>query len=248
MELAMMTYFWLWHTDDVLEMAVETNIPFAIVDEGLNQFITVLRGETKKFAEVEGCPGFRRLFDSLLTIQQLFEERSFGYEDIAESFIFFLKRYFGAMRWFSVERIEGAYSEETFRFWRRIIAYFDGIAEVILMLHRLQLPKKVVNSPSLRRILDITNSIGGFINDVLGLSKEIKYKQRDNLVLFKVLQKGIPVDEAVSQVCALIKSELTDYIMLRDDIDILEALMDGHNQIYAHSHRHLSAGKVQVLR
>jgi len=262
MDLAMKTFFWMWHTDDVLEMAIERNIPFSFVDQALYQFIGALRGKAKLFADVQGCPGFRKLFNSAQTIHESFEKHSFSFEDISEPFIEAVQRYYAAMRWYSVERIEGAYSEETFKYWRRTIAFLDIFGMAILMLHRVKIPNQVLISPSFIRIHTIANSMAGFTNDVLGLSKEFKYGQRDNFLVFKVLQKQIPIQQAVSEVCTLIENELEDYLMLRDAmlyefshhpilvkyVDILEAMIDGHNKIYLHSQRHLSAGKVRLTR
>ena len=92
MELGMQTYFWLWHGDDVLEMAIERNIPFSTVDQALDQFIGVLRGQVKNFVDVEGCPGFRSLFNALVTIHAAFEKHADEHENIMGYFMF-LQRY-----------------------------------------------------------------------------------------------------------------------------------------------------------
>jgi len=95
------------------------------------------------------------------------------------------------------------------------------------------------------------------VNDLLGLRKEFRNKEEDNLVVFKVLQKGIPLQVAVREVCEFMKTELIDYMLLRDVIvmkfpyepslvkyiDILESMMDGHQRVYAQSDRHLSLEK-----
>jgi len=262
MALTLKTFFWLWHTDDVLELSFEKNIPCHILDKGISQLLQVLRDDDREFVEVEGCPGFRSLFNSLVDLHESFKRYNSGYKDISGPFRFFLRKYFGAMRWYAVERLDGFYSEETFACWRHHVSAFDFFASVIFMLSGHSLPNKLLKSPSLRRILEIFNSVSGSTNDLLGLTKEFKYGQIDNLVVFKVLHRGIPIQEAVAQVCESVKSQLTDFLLLRDSIlyefshdpdlvqyiDLLETMMDGHNRIYPESNRHLSAGKVTLSR
>jgi len=260
MELFLKLSFWCWHTDDFLEMAIGKGIPFRVLETGLNQLLATLNGDGKCFQGVQGCPGFGFLYNSLLNIQESLQKHNPGYKDSLGSFQFFLRRYFDAMSWYAAGRVDFEYSEETFKFWRRIISFFDGIASIICLVNQIILPTHILKSPLLQRILDITNSSGGFVNDLLGLRKEFQNKEEDNLVVFKVLQKGIPLQVAVREVCDFMKTELMDYMLLRDVIlrkfswepslvkyiDILESMMDGHNRVYAHSERHLSVGKVEV--
>lgn len=70
------------------------------------------------------------------------------------------------------------------------------------------------------------------------------------------------LEEAVAEICNLLKSELTDYILMKRVIllefsndpilvrylDMLDSLIDGHNRIYQQSARHYSAGCVTLTR
>lgn len=106
------------------------------------------------------------------------------------------------------------------------------------------------------------NVFGGFANDLLGMKKEFANGERDNLIVFMVLEKNIPLNVAVQRVCELLTNELRDYILLKDVIltefdhddnlikylDILDSMIDGHNVIYLESSRHLCVGSVTLTR
>lgn len=100
------------------------------------------------------------------------------------------------------------------------------------------------------------------MNDLLGMNKEFGNGQKDNLVVFKALQKQMPLDEAVKEVCDHLDLEMEDFFLLKQVVlkefsnepnlvkyvDILESLIDGHNRIYPESTRHRSAGCIQLSR
>jgi len=123
--------------------------------------------------EVPAFPGFRPLFDSFLSLRRDFEGHNSTFKGISGPFGDHLRNYLKAMRWYSVRQIDEAYSEETSKAWRRQVAFFEGIGEVIFMLGSNKLPEQILKSPSLRRLLDIANSQGAFVNDILGLQKEL---------------------------------------------------------------------------
>jgi len=205
---------------------------------------------------------FKQLFTSWLDLHRSCDDIVPDYRRRVGPMKFYLQRYFEAQRWYCVDRIDERYSEQTFRAWRRIVAYFDGIVEVVALIHGVTVPPEISRSPTLLRILEICNSFGGFVNDLVGMRKEFQNGQRDNIIVFKVLSKGIPLEEAVQEICSLLASELTDYILMKRVIllefnndpnlcrymDMLDSLIDGHNRIYQQSTRHHSAGCVTLTR
>jgi len=257
MELAIKIYFWLWYTDDEIEMAIENGIPFESLKEGTDQLNAALNGTTE-FKHVETYPFFEALFHSNVDLYLMIRKSEFPLGPTQSC----LQKYFEAQRWFSVDTIDERYSEESFKTWRRIIAYFDGIAEIVALVEGVALSEEIRRSPSFQRILNIANAFGGFVNDLIGMKKEFANSQKDNLIVFKVLCKGMPLKLAVEEICGLMKSELQDYVLMKKVIlrefnndaelikyiDILDSLIDGHNRIYAQSTRHHSVGCVTLTR
>lgn len=268
MTIGLKLYFWLWYTDDVLENAIEDKIHFNDLKRITDQLHSIVMDKydngyaPDQFKGVPNYPIFRQLFDSLLQCHNECRKLLPDYEKRVKTFANDLQRYFTAMRWFCVDEIDGRYSEESFKTYRRIIAFFDGIADVVALIHGVSLSDEILNSSTMKRLIEIVNSFGGYTNDILGIKKELTNGQKDNLIVFMVLKKRIPLDVAVRQVCALLANELADYDLLKEAIlnefdyddnlvkylDILDSLIDGHNMLYLQSTRHHSTGSVSLTR
>jgi len=66
----------------------------------------------------------------------------------------------------------------------------------------------------------------------------------------------------VAETCEFLGSELADFLLVRDAIllefdydkdllayiDVIETVIDGHNEIYGDSKRHMACGQVKVTR
>lgn len=117
------------------------------------------------------------------------------------------------------------------------------------------------NSLTMKRLLDAVNAIGAYTNDLLCMKNDFA-NEKDNLIVFMVIEKKIPLDEAVRQVCEIIADELIDYDLLKrailkefdyDDnlnkyLDIIDSVIDGHNMLYIRGMRYRSGGSVSLTR
>lgn len=256
----------IWCIDDVLEDAIEQKVHFKILKQGNDQLSSILLGKYDnadgKFEDVANYPHFGQLFKSLLEIHNICRKTVPGYEKNVTIFYDRVQSFFDVHRWSCVDEIDGRYSEESFRIFREKVAFYDGTVELVALLQGVKLPDEILRSPTLRRILDIGNALGAFANDLLGMKKEFGNGEKDNYVVFKVLQKNIPIEEAVQQICKLMETGLTDYVLLKrviiqefdhDDaliryLEICDYILDGHNLMYAQSARHRSVGSVTLTR
>lgn len=263
MELCLKFCFWLWYIDDVIENAITNKIHFKELKRGTDQLQAILMFDADlKFEDIPNYPIFGHLFYSLSELHNLCQKNFPGYERGVKYFSDCLQRYFSAQRWLCIEDIDGRYSEETFRAYRKKMAFFDGIADSLALVHEVALSYDIWNSTTMKRLLDIANVFGAFVNDLLGMRKEFANGQKDSLIVFKVVEKKIPLDVATQQVCELLATELSDYVLLKgvilkefdyDDnliryLDILDSIIDGHNVIYARSARHRSVGSISLTR
>lgn len=215
MDLCTKLTFWLWYNDDVIENAIENNIHFKVLKRGTDQLEAILMGKydtdvEAKFEVVPNYPMFGNLFYSLLKLHNFCRKTLPKYANRVKSFSNCLQRYFGAQRWICIDEINGRHSEETFRTHRKIIAFFDGIADSVALVHGVTLSDDMSNSPIMKRLLEITNEFGGFTNDLLGMRKEFANGETDNLIVFQVLERKIPIDVATQQVCKFLESELSE--------------------------------------
>jgi len=264
MFLAVKMSFWIYYTDDFLEMEIRNGVPLEKLDKGMRKILSCLNDDKENLLEDElreEDVGFRTTFDMLTDLVFSLKKDNRQFKVNIKPFYISLKEAFEAMRWYAVARFEENISEETFKFWRRIVSFFVGTAQVIIFLEDLTLPTNISNAPSFRRLLDIVNSVGAFGNDLLGIDNELKRDKPDNWIVFKVFEKKIPLQEAVAQVCNFITSEIGDYICLRNSImeefshdarlvkyiDVLESFMDGHNRMYEGCTRYKINGFVRLV-
>lgn len=256
----------IWYIDDVLEDAIDNKVNFKILKRGNDQLSSILLGKYDnadgKFEEIPNYPHFGQLFTSLLEVHNICRKTVPGYDKNVKTFYDRVQSFFDVHRWSCVDEIDGRYSEESFRIFREKVAFYDGTVELVALLHGVKLSDEILTSPTLRRILDIGNALGAFANDLLGMKKEFGNGEKDNFVVFKVLQKNIPIGEAVQQICKLMETGLTDYNLLKEVIvqefdyeenlvrylEICDYILDGHNLMYAQSQRHRSVGSVTLTR
>lgn len=268
MFLGLKIFFWLWYADDVYENVIENKIHFKELQRVTDQLHSILTGKFDNssrpvdFEIVPNYPIFGQLFDSLLQLHDDCRKRLPDYGKRVKNLFNDLQRYFTALRWFCIDEIDERYSEESFKTFRRSIAFFDGIADVVALIHGVTLSDEITNSLTMKRLLDIANSFGAYTNDMLGMKKELANGQKDNLIVFLVLKKKVPIDVAVRQTCEFLVKELDDYYLVKAVIlkefdydenlikylDILDSLIDGHNVMYLRSKRHLTAGAVSLTR
>jgi len=266
-ELSIRLALWLWLNDDVLEQATTNKIELRALKLYTDQILSIFTDKydnipKPEFQAVLGYPTFRDLFYWLLEWHNVSRGFLPEYEYLVKNFANSLTSYFTALRWSSVDQIDGRYSVESFKTYRKAVAFMDGTANGVALINGVKLPNEMLNCVTMKRLLEVANVFGGFANDLLGMKKEFANEERDNLIVFMVLEKKIPLPVAVAQVSELLSSELSDYVLLKQVIlqefdydenlvkylDILDSLIDGHNVIYAGSTRHLAVGSVTLTR
>lgn len=252
MDLLIKFFFLAWHGDDEMEDAIEKNISLKELKQGTDQLKGILMSEYdtgKQFVNVPNCTQFLNTFNLLLDLHTCCKKALPEYEKRVDMLRYCIQRYFDGLRWYCVDEINERYSEETFKTWRKVITCYDGKAEFMALIQGISLPVEILESPTLKRILDISVSILGFVNDLLGMKNEFYEGRKDNFIVFKVLSKGIPLKDAVQQVSQLVDAELSDYILLKQVVlqefdhednlvrylDMLDSFIDGFNMVYAES-------------
>lgn len=265
MDVTIKIFFWLFYIDDILEYAVKTKVCVKSLHQGNNEIASILLGKydnSKQFVDVPKYPSFRSVCNLLFDIHIIWKRIAPpGYERRVKVFHARLQRFFDCFRWNCIDEVDGRYSEATFVYFRNITVFMDGSMDVISVVDGVTLSDEIMRSPTLSRLTDIVNGFGAYTNDLCGMRKELcNMHGEDNLVRFKVLEKKIPLSEAVEQVCKRVEDDLNDYNRLKEVIlkefdydsnlvrylDLLDSLTDGHNMLYINSSRHGTMGSITL--
>lgn len=265
MDVTIKIFFFLWYIDDILEDAAKSEVCVKSLHQGNDEIASILLGRYDKstqFVDVPKYPSFRSLFNLLFDVHTIWKRIAPpGYEQRVKVFHARLQRYLDCFRWNCIDEVDGRYSEETFVYFRGMTVFMDGSMDVISVINGVTLSDEIMRSPTLSRLIGIVNEFGAYGNDLCGMRKEFTNKHgQDNLVVFKVLEKQIPLAEAVEQVCKRVENNLNDYNRLKEVIlkefdydsnlvrylDLLDSLSDGHNMLYISSSRHGSMGSITL--
>lgn len=127
-------FFWLWYADDLIENAIENKIERAALKLATDQIRSILTGKydnssTIKFQDVPNYPIFGNLFHTLLQLHNVCRVRLPEYEIRVKNFSNDLNRFFAGHRLFNAGRIDGRYSEESFKTYRKTVAFVYGTAK-----------------------------------------------------------------------------------------------------------------------
>lgn len=267
MFLCLIFFFFLFYIDDIIEDAIKNKIPFKEFKNITEQFQSILIGKYDNNAtagqleNVSNYPDFDQVFVAFLQMHKSWKKFLPDYEHRVKPFANAIQRYFGSLLWYCIDEIDERYSEESFKAYRKHNAFIDGSAEILALLHGVAVSDAMSNSLTMKRLLDAVNAIGAYTNDLLGMKNDFA-NEKDNLIVFMVIEKKIPLDEAVRQVCEIIADELIDYDLLKrailkefdyDDnlnkyLDIIDSVIDGHNMLYIRGMRYRSGGSVSLTR
>jgi hypothetical protein len=134
------------------------------------------------------------------------------------------------------------YSDETYRMLRARDGGFYTVLEMILLVRGVQLPRKVRKNILFNVIVDNAAGSLSLVNDLMGLRKEIRDKEIDNLVIRKVEVEKVSLALAFAQVNELVVKQRNDVALACDKlatefpededvplfIDVVKSFLDGH--------------------
>ncbi|MGR9052128.1 MAG: terpene synthase family protein [Gammaproteobacteria bacterium] len=173
-------------------------------------------------------------------------------------FVHSASEYFESTQWEAENRRQDIWPDADA--YIRLRPYTGGLLtdiDLIEMTESISLPLMVRKHPCILELIDITNNVVCWSNDIISLRKEFKHRDRHNLALIFNHNQAIDMQAAIDRVSELIEKEVRRFILLEqslprfdDNIDVdvdrfvgvLRAWMRGNLDWSFESGRYLPTG------
>jgi hypothetical protein len=144
-----------------------------------------------------------------------------------------VKEYLAATVWEAINRVQGAVPDlETYLVMRRLTNALQTDTCLIELAEATRLPPDVFKHQHLQRLMQASENIVAWGNDIVSLAKEMQCGDVHNLVLVLQHAYGCSLQEAVHRATAMHNAELQVFLDLESRLPSFSAAVDRNLACY----------------